>query len=81
MPQVLDTEAREAVETFLHELSVHYGTDPKDIHEFFEDLDWARKQRRAMATIGTRFAQTLIATASAGILFALWEGFKHFAGK
>jgi len=77
----LSPQAREQVEAFLHEMATHYGNSPKSMHQFFQDMEWAASQRRAITRMGSWAAKSVMTAVAGGFMIALWEGFKHLAGR
>jgi len=77
----LSPELKTRVSDFLQQMEVHYGTSPRSVHKFFQDLEFSAKQREFLEKCGSWAAKSIITAVACGFGYALWEGFKHMAGK
>jgi hypothetical protein len=73
--------AEEQVKAFLTILKDEYGLRPEDLRSFRHDLQWMRMHHKQMEKWAGHVGYGALMTLAGGIMFALWEGIKHFAGK
>lgn len=65
------------VEAFMELIAKRYDLKSEDIPRIMDDLRWLREHRSGISRVTWTVALGIISLAVAGLMAALWEGFKQ----